>query len=68
MHDDDGDEIGEYSIPMRLADYGGIDQLVAEAHQKMIDVLRQWIYVTEMMRKAYAHEEDDQNRDSQTPE
>lgn len=53
LYDDDENHLADYVIYLEPAEYGSIDSLVAEAHKRMCDVLRQWLYVTDKMRQHY---------------
>lgn len=54
MCDEDRNYLATFNVPVSpLAEGGTIDALVAEAHRRMCDVLRQWLYMTDVMRQAY---------------
>jgi hypothetical protein len=55
LYDEDENHLADFVIYVEPTDDGSIDRLVAEAHRRMCDVLRQWLYMTDKMRQA--HEE-----------
>jgi hypothetical protein len=53
LYDDDENHLTDFVIYVEPAEYASMDRLVAEAHRRMCDVLRQWLYVTDKMRQHY---------------
>ena len=53
MRDEEGDRVGTFTVYTRPTAEGSVDQMVAEAHRKMVNVLRQWLHVTDDLRKLY---------------
>jgi len=53
LYDDDENHLADYVIYVEPAEYDSIDGLIAEAHKRMCDVLRQWLFVTDKMRQRY---------------
>jgi hypothetical protein len=54
IYDDYQARVTEYVIEVPLADYpGGVNGLIAHAHVKMTDILRQWLHLTDTMRRGY---------------
>lgn len=55
LYDEDQIEIGEFDIAVapRRGGKGTVDEMIARAHRKMTDVLRQWIYMTDKVRQIY---------------
>ena len=53
LYDENELLIGVISIEVEATVHGTLDALVAEAHRHMCDVLRQWLYRTDVMRQAY---------------
>lgn len=53
MVDIDGEPSGDLAIDVEPQPDGTIDAMIAEAHRKLCDVLRQWLYVIDKERQAY---------------
>lgn len=53
LTDENGDYFASYGVTVRASKEGTTDQLLARAHQKMIDVLRQWTFVLDVHRQIY---------------
>lgn len=53
MTDEDGSPIGEIVVTVDGASAGSVDAMIVEAHRKVSDILRQWLYVTDKRRAAY---------------
>lgn len=62
MYDEDHIEVGEMSffVPAKpkKGQKGTIDDLIARGHREMADVLRQWLYMIDVMRTAYESKPD----------
>lgn len=51
IRDENGDYVATFKIKTRPTDKGTIDSMVAEAHQKLTDILRQWLWWTDHNRQ-----------------
>jgi len=51
--DEDHDHVGSFWVDVAPQPEGTLDAMVAEGHRRMVDVLRQWLYEMDNMRKAY---------------
>jgi hypothetical protein len=49
-------------IPTGAAD--GVAAMIAEAHRRMTDVLRQWLYMTDVMRGSYETQPSDPSEET----
>lgn len=45
--------VASFEIETGPTGRGSVDGMIAEAHRRMVDVLRQWLHLTEEMRQAY---------------
>lgn len=53
IYDEKKEFVGTFSIDVGPEDRGSVDEQIAEAHRRMVDALRQWLYITDKMRQAY---------------
>lgn len=54
LFDEEGKIVGEFPIDVAPQPEGTIDAMIAAAHRKMCDVLRQWLLVTDKMVQSYS--------------
>jgi hypothetical protein len=55
IYDEDQHLLGNFEIVV-ANEGGGTNALIAAAHRQMTDVLRQWLYTTDTMRKTYENQ------------
>jgi len=53
MTDDEGDQIGTLTVIAEPTPAGTVGSLIAAGHRQACDVLRQWLYRLDVLRKAY---------------
>lgn len=54
VYDDQQARLTELFVDVPIADYpGGANGLIAHAHARMTDILRQWLYMTDKIRQGY---------------
>lgn len=53
MRDESGSFVGTLYVPVGPQSEPGINPMVAAAHVKVTNILRQWLYVNDKMRQAY---------------
>ena len=53
MFDEDRHRIGTFEIETPPADGGSVDRMIGDAHRRMTDILRQWLYTTDKLRQHY---------------
>jgi hypothetical protein len=57
MIDKDGEPTGDLVVEVGPQPVATIDAMIAEAHRRLCDVLRQWLYETDQLRQAYERAE-----------
>jgi hypothetical protein len=53
IYGEDQNWIGNFVVMVDNPNNSGVPAMIAQAHRQMSDVLRQWLFRTDMMRQAY---------------
>lgn len=53
IYGEDKNWIANFDVFVETPPNGGVQQMIAGAHRQMSDVLRQWLYMTDVLRQSY---------------
>ncbi|MDH2382948.1 hypothetical protein [Bradyrhizobium sp. CER78] len=53
IYSESGQWLANFPIDIAIPGQGGLQEMFAEAHRAMTNILRQWLYMNDVMRQSY---------------